>query len=130
MNGNDATDLIGTTSSTSFTWLATFGKKHHSPPYGIFCASPRGLHPNVIFPRHSQNPKTLEVHILLKSNLFLIVKAITYNPWKYLSNGVYHVSIGPHFTLALKGFVVGSQISNLIIWLPPLLLIITHANQI
>jgi hypothetical protein len=25
-------DLIGTTSSTSFTWLATFGRRHHSLP--------------------------------------------------------------------------------------------------
>jgi hypothetical protein len=47
-------NLIGTTLSRNFTWPATFGRRHHSPPYNIFCASPQGLHPNVIFPQDSQ----------------------------------------------------------------------------
>jgi hypothetical protein len=47
-------DLIGTTSSTSFTQSTTFGKRHHSLPYNILCVSPRGLHPNVTFPLDSQ----------------------------------------------------------------------------
>ncbi len=47
-------DLIGTILSISFTWPATFVRRHHSPPYSILCASPWGLHPNVIFPQDSQ----------------------------------------------------------------------------
>jgi len=47
-------DLVGTISSTSFTWPGTFGGKHRSPPYNILCASPWGSHPNVIFFRDSQ----------------------------------------------------------------------------
>ncbi len=41
-------------SSISFTWPATFGRRHHSPPYSILCASLQGLRPNVTFPRNSQ----------------------------------------------------------------------------
>jgi hypothetical protein len=47
LNESGATNLIGTISKTSFTWLATFERKHHSPPYSIFYASPQILHPNV-----------------------------------------------------------------------------------
>ncbi len=54
MNRNGATKLIRITSSTSFTWPATFGKRHHSPPYSILYASLYGLHPNVTFPHDSQ----------------------------------------------------------------------------
>jgi hypothetical protein len=54
LNENGVTDLVGTTSSTSFTRPATFGRRHHSPPYSIFCASLWGLHPNVTFPHDSQ----------------------------------------------------------------------------
>jgi len=32
LNGNGVVELIGTTSSTSFTQLATFGRRHHSLP--------------------------------------------------------------------------------------------------
>jgi hypothetical protein len=35
-NISDATNLIGTTSSSSFTQPATFKKKHHSSPYVTF----------------------------------------------------------------------------------------------
>jgi hypothetical protein len=54
LNGNGVVDLIRTSSSISFTQLATFGRRHHSPPYIILCASPRGLHPNATFPQDSQ----------------------------------------------------------------------------
>ncbi len=50
MNGSGAAYLIGTISSTSFTWLATLGRRQHFLPYSIFCASSWGLHPNVTFP--------------------------------------------------------------------------------
>ncbi len=36
-NGNGAMNLIKTTLSTSFTWPATFGRRHHSPPLYAFC---------------------------------------------------------------------------------------------
>jgi hypothetical protein len=36
------------------THLATFGARHHSPPYSILCAFLWGLHPNVTFPRDSK----------------------------------------------------------------------------
>ncbi len=38
----------------SFTCPTTFGRRHHSPPYNILCASLQGLHPNVTFPQDSQ----------------------------------------------------------------------------
>jgi hypothetical protein len=41
-------------SSTNFTQLATFGRRHHSPPCNILCASLWELHPNVTFPQYSQ----------------------------------------------------------------------------
>jgi len=50
LNGSGASDLIRMISSTSFTQLTTFGKRHHSPPYNILCASSQKLHPNVTFP--------------------------------------------------------------------------------
>jgi hypothetical protein len=37
-----------------FTQLATFGRKHHSSSFSIFCAFMQGLHPNLIFPQDSQ----------------------------------------------------------------------------
>ncbi len=42
-------------------------------------------------------------------------RGIFYNPQKFPSNGVLHASIGDHLILSLKGFLVGSQIFNLII---------------
>jgi hypothetical protein len=56
-----------------------------------------------------------------------LVRAIYYSPQKDLSNNVFHAQIGVHLTFALKGFVVGSQISNLTF--DPLLIII-HAFSI
>ncbi len=40
-------------------------------------------------------------------------RKISYSPKKYLSNGVQHTPIRPHLAPAFKGFMVGSQISNL-----------------
>jgi hypothetical protein len=42
------------------------------------------------------------------------VRAIFYIPQNDISNGVLHALIRTHLTLALKGFVVKSQILNLI----------------
>jgi len=67
LNGNGVTNLIRTTSSTSFTQLATFGRRHHSLPYNIFCAFPWGLHPNVTFPRGSQ-VRVPKLKLLLSQN--------------------------------------------------------------
>jgi hypothetical protein len=47
-------DLVGPISSTSFTRIATFGRRHHSPPYGIFYDYLRWLHPNGTFSQDSQ----------------------------------------------------------------------------
>jgi hypothetical protein len=41
------------------------------------------------------------------------MRATSYNPEKNLSNGVSHTLIEDHLTLALKRFVVESQIPNL-----------------
>jgi hypothetical protein len=65
--------LIGTTSSKSFTWPATFGRKHHSPPYIIFYAYPHGLHLNNIFSQDSQ----VEV-----PKLVLVIPKL----WKFISS--------------------------------------------
>ncbi len=55
-------------------------------------------------------------------------RAISYSSQKDISNGVLHAPIRAHVTLALKGFVVGSQILNLIFDL--FLYIIIHAFQV
>jgi len=49
-NGRGVMDLVGTTSSTSFTRSTTFGRRHHSPTYSIFYGFPWKLHPNFTFP--------------------------------------------------------------------------------
>jgi hypothetical protein len=46
---------------------------------------------------------------------FKISRKISYSPWKYLSNGVWHSPIGVHLTPTFKRFVVESQIPNLIL---------------
>jgi len=80
-------DLVGTTSSTSFKQPATFGRKHHSPPYSVFCAFPQGLHLNVIFPWDSEVgvPK---LGLLLSQNFgrlyFYQIKSILRVRGKYL----------------------------------------------
>ncbi len=54
MNTNGATNLVGATSCINFTWLTTFGRRHHSFPYSIFCNFPQELHPNGTFSQDSQ----------------------------------------------------------------------------
>jgi hypothetical protein len=122
LNGSGVADLIRTTSSTSFTWPATFERKHHSPPYSILCASMWGLHPNVTFPQDSQMgvPKlglllsqNFRHSYISQINFFLKMRRrhlITQND---LSNDVLHTLIQVHLTHAFKRFVVRSQISNL-----------------
>jgi hypothetical protein len=48
------TNLIRTTSSSSFTQPSTFGKGHHSLPYSILSNFLHGLHPNGTSFRDSQ----------------------------------------------------------------------------
>ncbi len=137
MNGSGAMDLVGTTSNTIFTRLATFGRRHHSPPYSIFCAFPWGLHPNVIFPWDSQVgvPK---LGLLLFSNF----------GYSYIFQIKFVLRMWGQYLIALKRIFSKVYImfqSDLIwpllfkdlwsgikfpIWFPPLLLIITHANQV
>ncbi len=120
MEISGATNLIGTTLSSSFTRPITFRRRHHSPPYSIICDFLGGLLLNDIFSQDSQNwdfycPKTLNVHIFFKSTFLEHAKVISYNPQKDLSNNVLHAPIGDHLTFALKGFMVENQISNLIL---------------
>jgi hypothetical protein len=56
----------------------------------------------------------LDVHISLKSSFFLDHARALYYSQKDISNGVSHVPIKNHLTPTLKGFVVGSQIFNLV----------------
>jgi uncharacterized protein (DUF2062 family) len=68
---------------------------------------------------------SLKIETLIVSNLWTFIyllnqyflehtRAISYSPEKDLSNGVLHTPIRNDFAPALKGFVVGSQILNLI----------------
>ncbi len=41
MNGSGATNLIRTAPNISFTWSATFERRHHSLPYNILYAFPQ-----------------------------------------------------------------------------------------
>ncbi len=72
MNGSAATNLVMTTSSTSFTRLITFGKRQHSFPYNMFYVSPQGLHPNVIFPYNSQIMTFIGPKFIYFSNQFFL----------------------------------------------------------
>ncbi len=53
------------------------------------------------------------------------MRALFYSPQKFLFNGVLHAPIGDHLTFILRGFVIWSQIPNLI---PTPFL--THAYQV
>jgi hypothetical protein len=77
-------NLLRTTSNTSFKWPTTFGTRHHSPPYSIFCASPWGLHPNVTFCLDFQMrvPKIWTFISFSNQVCFDNVKAISYIPQK------------------------------------------------
>ncbi len=75
-----------------------------------------------LFPRtskwESQNwdfcySKTLDSHIFFKSNPFLACEGNILYPSKKLSNGVLYTLIGDNLTPSLRGFVIGSQVSNL-----------------
>jgi hypothetical protein len=116
-------DIVGTTSSTSFTWPATFGGRHHSPPYSIFNDYPWGLHPNGTFSWDSQM-KVPNLGLLLSQKLrrsYLLQIKPFWNmqgdylifPKKDLSNSVLHSQIKDYLTPTLRGFVVRSQIPNL-----------------
>jgi hypothetical protein len=85
LNTNGVVNLVGTPSNTSFTWPATFGRRHHSLPYNILCDSTWELHPNDICPEtpkwESQNwnlyyLKTLNIHIFFQSSFFGACKGI------------------------------------------------------
>ncbi len=116
-------DLIGTTSSTSFTRPTTFGKRHHSPPCNILCDFLWGLHPNDIFflGFPSGSPKlgtlfVLKLWMLISSSNQICLnheRQISYSLQKNISKNVLHASIKSHLTPNLRGFVVGSQIPNL-----------------
>jgi hypothetical protein len=106
-------DLIGTTSSISFTRPITFGRKHHSPPYSIFCASLQGLHSNVTFPQNSQ-VRVPKLGLLLFQNFgrsyHSQIKSVLKVQGQYL---IAFENIRPHLTPDFKGFIVESQIPNL-----------------
>jgi hypothetical protein len=121
LNGSGVTDLVRTISSTSFTWPATFGRKDHSPPYNIFYASLKGLHPNVTFPQDSQMgifvPKLWKLIFFQIDFFFENARAISYSPLP-LNRSFQRCKtcpVKPHLTFDFKGFVVGNQILNLII---------------
>jgi hypothetical protein len=130
LNGSGVMDLVKTTSNTSFR------RRHHSPFYNIICSIPWGLHPNVIFletPKwESQKwdfccPTTLIAHIFIKSKLF----------WKYEGNILDPSKIIPMvYSTPQLDFIWPFLSKDLwlivkfSIWFPPIILIITHANQI
>ncbi len=96
------------------------------PPYNILYAFPRGLHPNVIFPWDYCYPKTLDVHIFLKSSFFLKVKGQYLITLENIFSVVYSkLQSNLIWFLLLMDLWSGVEFS---IWPPPLLLIITHAN--
>jgi hypothetical protein len=81
---------------------------------GFVCDSLQGLYPNGIF------LGTLVVlklwTIIFSSNQTCLdhARVISYSPQKEFSNDVLHFPISNLFTFVLRGFVVGSQIPNLI----------------
>jgi hypothetical protein len=72
-------DLVGTISSISFTQPVTFGRRHYSLLYGILCASPWRLHPNVTFPWDSCCPKLWTLITFSKQIYFESARKIFYN---------------------------------------------------
>ncbi len=116
--------LIGTTLSISFTQPTTYERRHHSPPYNILCDLSTGTiskcHFSSGLPSGSPKIGTLVVPKLWRfvsfSNqvCYENAGAIFYIPQKDLSNDVRNAPIGPHLTPTFKGFMVRSQILNLI----------------
>jgi hypothetical protein len=112
LEANDVMDLVGTISSSSFTQLATFKRRHHSPPYNVLCDSPWGLHPNGAFSCGSPKIKTF---IVLKFWIFISssnqiclehVRAIFLIAFKKIYN-ILHTPIGDHLIPILKGLWSG-----------------------
>jgi hypothetical protein len=129
-------NLVETTSRTSFTWPATFGRKLHSLPYSILCVSLWGLHPNVIFLRESQLgvPK---LRFLLSHNfgcshlpqikLFLRMQEWYLIALKTMFLVVYNTpQLELIWSLLLRGLWSRVKISN---WFELFLLIITHCKS-
>jgi len=99
------------------------GGSHHLPPYNIFCASPRGLHPNGILFQDSQmgvlklpklglpqlwGPLTWRANLELRWGL-----KKSYSPCQELSNGMSHTTCTQVNWVDSWLLVVGSQTANL-----------------
>jgi hypothetical protein len=64
-------DLVGLTSNIRFTWPATFGRRHHSLPIGVFVPFHGDYIQMSFFPRiPNESPKILNDYIFFKSSLF------------------------------------------------------------
>jgi hypothetical protein len=96
---------------------------HHLPPYSILCVSPRHLHPNGTFSRHSQSGVSklsqfglpgLWVFITSRSDLWLGwgLKQTCSSPQK-LSNCVLHSNCTRQDWVDSRLLVVGSQTTSL-----------------
>jgi hypothetical protein len=94
VNGSGVANLVRTTSSTNFTWPATFGRRHHSHPYSILYASLWRLYPNVTSKIGSPKigsfvvPQLWTFTFLPNQVFFANTSEISYSPQKDLSNGV------------------------------------------
>ncbi len=112
------------------TSLKTSEKRYHYAPCNILCVSPRGLHPNVTFPYESQNwdfycPKILD-NISLSNQVFLKVQEQYLISLENIFPMVYNT-----LQLDLIWPLLSKDLCSRVkfpIWLPPFLLIITHAN--
>jgi hypothetical protein len=119
----------------SFTRPVTFGKRHHSLPYNIFCAYLQGLHPNVTFPWEFQVgvPK---LRLFLSQNFgHSCLSQIKFFLRNWRQNIIALKKIFPKLYNMLQPNLICPLLSKglwlgvkCLIWLLPLLLIITHAN--
>ncbi len=136
MNGNGATDLVRTTSSTSFTRPATLKKRKFSSLYYILCLS-MGITSKCHFSPWlpSGSPKT---GTLVVPKLWMLIS---------FSNQVYFDRV-KQYLIALENIfpmvyrtlqldlilpLISRDLWSRVkfpIWLPPLLLFITYANQV
>jgi len=116
--------------------LTTFGKKHHSL-HIIFCASLRGLHPNIIFSQVSQMGVPKLGPLLFQNfghSYFSQIKFVfkmqgqCLISFKIIFPTVYSTPQSKLiWPLLSRGLCLGLKFP---IWLLPLLLIIIHANHV
>jgi hypothetical protein len=124
LNASGVIDLERTISSTRFTRFATLGRST-TPLLIIYSMTLHGGYIQMtLFPKLPSGSPKIGILVVLKLWTLISLskqacldctRKISYNVQKDLFNGVLHAPIKYHLIPSLRGFVVGSQIFNLIL---------------